>query len=121
MIFGSNFGWGDFSTFQGTVEFVITESPAMMSLVYAARTNCPVVDQMEQIAEVFNTQYNSLNVWINRGNSYQQRGRWQTLDQATRLDEEIFSFMKTRFSSFLQVNCSQWEEILREVINSTAA
>ena len=70
------------------VDFIITDSPLLLSIVYA---NDRIVynPSLEKLTlDVFNS-YNNINIFINRTHEYQQIGRNQTEHEAKQLSEKI--------------------------------
>lgn len=75
---------------KGKVDVVITDSPILMSVVYAGKDwpesfNIYVVDQFHG--------FNNLNVFLRRNKDYNPVGRGETREQAIGLDEKIMQIM----------------------------
>ena len=83
------------------VDVIITDSPLILSIIYnhdkrlTENFNLSVMD-------VFNS-YNNLNVFLNRAQKYDHKGRFQTEDEAKAIDEEILSTLKERGVPYIKV------------------
>lgn len=83
------------------VDVIITDSPLILSIIYnhdkrlTENFNLSVMD-------VFNS-YNNLNVFLNRAQKYNHKGRFQTEDEAKAIDEEILSTLKERGVPYIKV------------------
>lgn len=73
----------------GKVDVVVTDSPAILSAIYAKEADEEFVKQM---LFDFNNQKN-FNLFINRGKSFQQQGRIHTLEESKEIDKEIKKFL----------------------------
>lgn len=74
----------------GKVDVVVTDSPALLSLMYIKEPN----QEFTQIVlEQFSNQQN-FNLFINRGKEYQQTGRLQTREESIAIDNSIKGFLK---------------------------
>ena len=73
----------------GKVDVVVTDSPALLSMVYLNEPN----REFEVMAlENFRRQAN-FNLFINRGLEFQQSGRVHNLEQSVQIDSEIKGFL----------------------------
>ena len=75
----------------GKVDVVVTDSPSLLSLMYIKE---PDPDFTKDVLSRFNSQQN-FNLFINRGKTYQQIGRLQTLDESKAIDRSIINFLQT--------------------------
>ena len=73
----------------GKVDVVVTDSPAILSAIYAKETDEEFIKQM---LSDFNNQKN-FNLFINRGKTFQQQGRIHTLEESKKIDKEIKKFL----------------------------
>lgn len=75
------------------VELVITDSPLLLSLIYAS--NEPVFKKL--VVEAYN-QFNNLNYYIQRVKKYNPAGRSQTKEEAIQIDDQIYDKLKSDFT-----------------------
>lgn len=69
----------------GKVDVVVTDSPAIMGLMYLKETNTEF--ETKAISD-FKAQHN-FNLFINRGNTFQQAGRIHNLEESKAIDTQI--------------------------------
>lgn len=74
----------------GKVDFVVTDSPPILSMVYL-KESAP--DFEKQMVEDFH-KYHTFNIFIERSVHYEKEGRLQTLEEAKALDMGVKSFLK---------------------------
>lgn len=74
----------------GKVDFVVTDSPPILSMVYL-KESAPEFEK--QMVEDFN-KYHTFNIFIERSVHYEKEGRLQTIEEAKQLDIGIKSFLK---------------------------
>lgn len=72
---------------QGKVDYIITDSPLLLSWVYA-KGGYKEPRFKNTVAEKFN-HYNNLNYLISRVKPYQQYGRIESVSEAERKDKEV--------------------------------
>lgn len=74
----------------GKVDVVVTDSPAILGAMYLKEPN----SEFEyNIISDFNKQHN-FNLFINRGNTFQQAGRIHNLDESKAIDNNIKNFLE---------------------------
>lgn len=73
----------------GQVEVVVTDSPLLLSAVYAQERK----NDMAAVALKQHHNYRNFNLFINRGRSFEKQGRIHTHDESKRIDAEIRSFL----------------------------
>lgn len=80
---------------QGKVEWVVTDSPTILSLIYSRPPASPAFAR-----QVWNTyhKYPGVNIFINRVKPYSRVGRGQTERQARAIDLKIRKFMLASWS-----------------------
>lgn len=78
----------------GKVDFVVTDSPALLSAQYLKETNPDVREAfiLTMLDDFKNM--NNFNLFINRGKEYQQTGRKHNEAEAKAIDKEIKDFLK---------------------------
>lgn len=74
----------------GKVDFVVTDSPPILSMVYL-KESAPEFEK--QMIKDFN-KYHTFNIFIERSRHYEREGRLQTLEEAKELDRGVKSFLK---------------------------
>lgn len=74
----------------GKVDFVVTDSPPILSMVYL-KESAP--DFQRQMIVDFNS-YHNFNIFIERSVHYEREGRLQTLEEAKELDRGVKAFLK---------------------------
>jgi adenylate kinase family enzyme len=75
------------NTVVGQVDYIITDSPTLLSVVYAKDSYPHSFKQF--VIDIFNL-YDNLNVAIKRVKEYQPYGRSQTLVEAQEIDDKIY-------------------------------
>lgn len=80
----------------GKVDVIVTDSPAILSLVYLKEPNA---DFEKTVLTAFNEQHN-FNLFINRGKVYQQQGRLQNLEESKLIDESVIGFLRANHVYF---------------------
>ena len=74
----------------GQVDAVITDSPLLLGAMYAKERRDEVAGK---ILEQYH-KYRNFNLFINRGESYENAGRIHDLEESRRIDKEILQFLK---------------------------
>lgn len=76
------------------VKLIVSDSPLYLQCVYAKKHNHLAWQELIGIAHKFDLVYPSLNILIKRhGKPYNPEGRYQTLDEAKKIDQEIEDFL----------------------------
>ena len=102
--------------FQSGVEHLVTDSPLMMQIVYAQKYKLPVWDDLLEICDAFEEKYPSINILLDRsGISYQQNGRYETLEQAQEIDRQMREFLEKHTEKLHIVKAREYEYILELV------
>lgn len=87
------------------VDIIVSDSPLFLNCAYAQKYQTPGWEQLFQIAEKFETEYPSLNIFVVRGDrKYVASGRYETEDQAKAMDEEIRQMLIANGVSFYSVS-----------------
>jgi len=103
-------------TFQSGVEHLVTDSPLMMQIVYAQKYKLPVWDDLLEICDAFEEQHPSINIMLDRtGITYQQNGRYETLEQAEEIDRMMRGFLEKHTDKLHIVKARDYEYILELV------
>ncbi len=74
----------------GKVEVVVTDSPILLSLIYCKESS-PKLEAM--VLEAYRG-YNNFNLFINRGEGFEQAGRIHTLGESCAIDKKIHAMLK---------------------------
>ncbi len=74
---------------RGKVDVIVTDSPLLMSSMYAKEN----VEQFEQLAFSMYNRCDNFNLFITRGNGFEQEGRIHNLQESKEIDEEIKGFL----------------------------
>lgn len=77
----------------GKVEFVITDSPVMLCKIYNDYYGRPTSEGFSSIVLDTMKKYDRLNFFINRGETYMENGRNETLEQSKEIDEMILKYL----------------------------
>jgi hypothetical protein len=71
-------------------DFIVSDSPIMLQYYYAVHHKTPAQQAMLDIAIEFEKAYPSINILLGRDDKdYNELGRYETLDQAKGIDEEL--------------------------------
>jgi Cdc6-like AAA superfamily ATPase len=87
---------------RGGIDFVITDSPIMLSYYYALKYKHRYANVLRELVNQFEEEYPSFNILLERGNKiYNPVGRYQNENEAKEIDLEIRDMLKdTSFESF---------------------
>lgn len=83
------------------VELVITDSPILMSLAYIT-PQWPMQSLKGVVQEAYE-QYDNLDIFIDRGRSYDPTGRSQTKEEAIELDNKILKLLDEKSSGYVRM------------------
>ena len=74
----------------GKVDVIVTDSPAIIGAMYLKEPN---IEFEQKVIVDFNKQHN-FNLFINRGDTFQQAGRVHNLEESKTIDNNIKSFLE---------------------------
>ena len=77
---------------RGKVEVIVTDSPILMSHIYGRNNS---TDFTMRIDDEYKKYYN-FNLFIKRGDTFQQAGRIQNLEESKALDRKIMNMLKRK-------------------------
>ena len=77
---------------RGKVEVIVTDSPILMSHIYGRNNS---TDFTMRIDDEYKKYYN-FNLFIKRGDTFQQAGRIQNLEESKVLDRKIMNMLKEK-------------------------
>jgi|GEM_PF-490326 len=102
----------------GKVDVIVTDSPIIMSVNYISHeTNAPEqVEAYNQMAINDFKNYHTFNYFIERGSSYEQEGRIQTLEESKEIDKNIKSFLHENNIYFGSYNHKTLPVIVKNVV-----
>ena len=71
-------------------DFIVSDSPIMLQYFYAQHHKAPAKEAMLDIAMEFESEYPSFNIVLQRDDKdYDEHGRYETLEQAKEIDDEL--------------------------------
>lgn len=90
----------------GKVDFIITDSPLLMSIAYANRyvVYNPTLEKLT--VDVFSS-YNNLNIFLNRTHGYQTLGRNQDEAASLTLSDQIKQLLREHSFGFTEYNSNE--------------
>jgi len=101
------------------VDLVVTDSPVSMSTCYAKAYGFAAWKSLIELADEFERQYPSLNLFLDRGDTkYEAHGRYQTKEEAIEMDETIKELLSSGGEQFHIIDCRDLEKILNIVIEN---
>jgi hypothetical protein len=104
--------------FQHDVEHVVCDSPLFLQCAFSKKFNSPVWKELLSIAEKFESNYKTCNIWLNRSKiPYETSGRYETHEEALRLDEYIKKFMEITGVQFIEVDATDVDKIIEIVFS----
>lgn len=77
---------------KGQVEFVITDSPLLLTLLYVG--DLEPLSYHDYVVDIWDT-YNNINFFINRVKPYREEGRWQTEQEARFIDQNTLDLLRS--------------------------
>lgn len=79
-------------------DFLISPSPLFLNSYYWYKSGCPCLKENINIVKEFENQYNSLNIFLNRGDiPFSSVGRFQNKEESIKYDKEIKQFIENNF------------------------
>lgn len=80
-----------FDALRGKVDVIVTDSPVLLGLIYGKGKLSP---ENEQKVKEYHNSFDTFNLFIERGEGYQQDGRRETRTEAEEKDREIRQMLK---------------------------
>lgn len=77
---------------RGKVDVIVTDSPLLLGMYYG-KENGMDPKFNKDILQYFNS-FENFNLWIKRGERYEQNGRLQNKDEASKIDGELLTILK---------------------------
>ena len=101
------------------VDYIVSDSPILLSCAYARKYKFCCQNEMLRIAEQFDIKYPSLNIFLERGDySYEQKGRYENEEDARKMDYIIENIMSENLDSYKIFKCTEVDKIITYVISS---
>ena len=100
----------------GKVEYVVTDSPILMNLVYAPKYYLP--NTYRNLVEEVNSLYDNRNFFLVRDFPYVKVGRTHTEEQALKKDVEILNLLSNHRYLRVDSNSETSSKILDEITSN---
>ena len=95
----------------GKVEYVITDSPVMLSGIYRELYEGPLYsDLIDKLAKECYNKYDNINFMLDRPNQFKQTGRAQNLEESLDIDEAILCMFRDEQIPFYQLKAPSMKE-----------
>jgi len=103
---------------EGQVDFVITDSPFLLSAIYAPVDYPP---EWEQVVVELWKRYDNTVAFLERGPWFDDRGRVHSLQQSVEIDQKIAVLLQKHNITYTQVDCgySNPGEVLDSILSNT--
>jgi deoxyadenosine/deoxycytidine kinase len=101
------------------VKHIITDSPVFLAATYARYYNShlfEVANQMESIISTYEKKHPAINIFLNRGDYFQQEGRYHNREQAENIDRAVLSTLISNGVEFKEFNAEDRQDILKHII-----
>ena len=94
-------------------DFIVSDSPIMLQYFYAVHHKSPSNNAMLEIANDFERCYPSFNIVLERNDEdYDEHGRYETLEQAKAIDEELVGILDANGVCYHTFNCRDNDGII---------
>ena len=95
----------------GKVDYVITDSPVMLSGIYRELYDGPLYSNLiDKLAKECYLKYNNINFMLERPNNFNQTGRAQDLDESIDIDNAILEMFRDEKIPFYQLKAPTIKE-----------
>ena len=103
---------------EGQVDFVITDSPFLLSAIYAPVDYPP---EWEKVVVELWKRYDNTVAFLERGPWFDDRGRVHSLQQSVEIDQKIAVLLQKHNITYTQVDCgySNPGEVLDSILSNT--
>lgn len=95
------------------VEVLVTDSPLLLSTIYARET--PGADAFAEVVRAWHDTFTNFNVRVIRSASYDTRGRLETAEEAAALDSPIWA-LTGGHASILRESLAGFDEVISRLI-----
>ena len=104
------------------VDVIVTDCPLLMCCAYAKFYNSHSADHLVGIASDFDAEFHAMNLYIERTVDYNDKGRYQNLDQATEFDDFLTNFMDHFLDdNWKRVKVDDFDDICVEIESALAS
>ena len=102
------------------VDVIVSDSPIVLSYMYAVAYNLPGKSEIRSLVQSFEQQYPSKNIFLKRDYSlpYNQKGRYQSLQEAKELDELTILTLKNLELEYTEIPAFDETALYTEVYKS---
>lgn len=101
---------------QGKVDYVVTDSPLLKDSVYAHRFTPDLPQAYHDLLGHLHTSLGDhINIFLTRSHAYDKVGRYQSEDEAIKIDEEIRDTLDKYSEKYIE--CPAKFAVVMEVIN----
>lgn len=83
------------------VKHVITDCPCTLSYFFAKRNGLEYAPLLIELGRFVELKYPSINVFLYRDVPYQTQGRYETEEEAKRLDPEMLDFLQSEYDNLI--------------------
>ena len=97
------------------VEYVITDSPLLLSLIYASK-DWPCVDQFKDLVIATYNTYDNVNIVLNRPNTFEKEGRRHSELESKVVDDQVITMIKSCVLDYRVVDCDEY--VVDSILNS---
>ena len=88
------------------VDYVITDSPTLLSNVYVDETWCCAEQFKELVICTYNS-YDNLNIYLHRPEEFQQYGRAHSKEQSEAIDTQVIDVLRRHSLDFYRLTASE--------------
>lgn len=99
---------------------VVTDSPVLLSPIYAKLYGFSGADRLVELAQQFEQDFPSINFYIERTVVYQSSGRYQTYAEAVEFDKQLLEFLDTTVDRYVKVQVEQFDQMLALILQEFA-
>jgi len=84
-----------------------------VNVYYSFKIDCPVKNELLEIAKRFNSEFPGIYIFLNRGDlEYSEIGRFHTLEELLEIEKEMWEFLIEHLGGQLvQFDTKNWDEI----------
>ncbi len=86
------------------VPMIVTDSPILMGAYYTTLHGCTYAEHLTKILLSYHNSHKSFDFMLRRNKVYVQHGRYQTEDQACKVDVDIRNFLQSLGVSYIEVD-----------------
>lgn len=104
---------------QDKVDFIITDSPILLSLIY--NKDKSIKEELNKLIFAVNNKYENLNYYITRVKEYNPSGRFQNEEESNIIGNEIKDFLDNNNIKYKTINGDilGYASIIKDIIGET--